>query len=104
MSKAGGAISIFGTFVSASITGKDLGNGFVIPRSALKPNDVVWVIDDQNRLQITPVTVAKAGVSEAYITAGLKDGDRLCLTQVGIVVDGMEVEVEPSTNQMESKQ
>ena len=86
-----------GQFVSASITGKDLGKGFVIPRSALKPNDMVWVIDGQDRLQITPVTVAKAGVREAYITAGLQDGDRLCLTQIGIVVDGMEVEVEPST-------
>lgn len=92
-----------GQFVSATITGKDLGKGFIIPRSALKPNDVVWVVDAEDRLQITPVTVAQAGVNDVYVTAGLKDGDRLCLTQIGIVVDGMEVEVEsdPASSQEE---
>ena len=83
-----------GQYVTATITGKSLGEGFIIPRSALKPNDVVWLIDNEDRLQITPVSVAKAGVDEVYVTAGLKNGDRLCLTQIGIAVDGMEVEVE----------
>jgi RND family efflux transporter MFP subunit len=82
-----------GQFVQAEVIGKTLGRGFIIPRSALKPGDVVWVIDQDDRLRITPVSVAKADVSEVYVTAGLKDGDRLCLTQMGISVDGMEVEV-----------
>lgn len=83
-----------GQFVAAEIAGRDLGRGFIIPRAALKPNDVVWIIDNRNRLRITPVEVAKAGVDQVYITAGLQDGDLLCLTQLGIVVDGMEVEIE----------
>lgn len=83
-----------GQFVTAEIFGRDLGRGFIIPRGALKPNDEVWIVDEQNRMRITPVDVAKAGVEHVYLTAGLKDGDLLCLTQLGIVVDGMEVEVE----------
>ena len=82
-----------GQFVSAQISGKNLGPGFVIPRSALKPGNLVWIIDENDQLQITPVEVVKAEVNEAYITAGLKNGDRLCVTQLGIVIDGMEVEV-----------
>lgn len=83
-----------GQFVNAEIQGRELGRGFIIPRSALKYNDVVWLVDQNNGLQITPVSVAKAGVREVFVTDGLEDGDRLCLTQLGIVVDGMEVHVE----------
>ncbi|MDA0349258.1 MAG: efflux RND transporter periplasmic adaptor subunit [Verrucomicrobia bacterium] len=94
-----------GQFVSAKISGKDLGPGFVIPRSALKPGNLVWIIDENDQLKITPVEVAKAEVNEAYITTGLKNGDRLCITQLGIVIDGMEVEVheENSAKQMGSE-
>ncbi len=83
-----------GQFVEATITGKDLGNGFIIPRAALKPGDVVYVISPENRLFITPVAVAQAGVEKVYTTKGLKDGDRICLTPLSIVVNGMEVMVE----------
>ena len=87
-----------GQFVAAKIQGKALGTGFILPRAALKPGDVVYVIDDFDRLQITPVTVAKAGVTDVYVTVGLADGDRICLTQLGIVVDGMDVEVDRVTD------
>jgi RND family efflux transporter MFP subunit len=83
-----------GQFVKAKITGKEIGLGVRVPRSALKPGEVVYVVDDFDRLRITPVSVAQAGISEVYVTAGLEEGDRICLTQLGIVVDGMDVEVE----------
>ncbi len=83
-----------GQFVEAAISGKHLGKGFIIPRAALKPGDVVYVISPENRLFITPITVAQAGVETVYTTEGLKDGDRICLTPLSIVVDGMEVMVE----------
>jgi len=94
-----------GQYVSAQISGKNLGPGFVIPRSALKPGNLVWIIDENNQLKITPVVVAKAEVKEAFISAGLKNGDRLCLTPLGIAIDGMEVEVfdDASAKQMGSE-
>lgn len=83
-----------GQFVEATIAGKDFGNGVIIPRAALKPGDVVYVISPDNRLSITPVSVAQAGVEKVYTTGGLNDGDRICLTPLSIVVNGMEVQVE----------
>ncbi len=83
-----------GQFVEAAISGRHLGKGFIIPRAALKPGEVVYVVSQENRLLITPVTVAQAGVEKVYATEGLKDGDRICLTPLSIVVDGMEVMVE----------
>lgn len=90
-----------GQFVAAEIQGRSLGEGFVIPRAALKPGDVVHVIDEFDRLQVTSIQVAQAGVETVFVTAGLEDGDRLCLTQLGIVVDGMDVVVD-STNTSEA--
>ncbi len=83
-----------GQFVTAEIQGRSLGEGFIIPRATLKPGDVVHVVDEFDRLRVTSVQVAQAGVESVYISAGLEDGDRLCLTQLGIVVDGMDVIVE----------
>jgi RND family efflux transporter MFP subunit len=83
-----------GQFVTAEIQGKTLGNGFVIPRSTLKPGNVVHMVDVFDRLQITPVTVVQAGVEEVFVSEGLSTGDRISLTQLGIVVDGMDVLVE----------
>ena len=83
-----------GQFVEAAISGRHLGKGFIIPRAALKPGDIVYVISPENRLIITPVTVAQAGVEKVYTTEGLEDGDRICLTPLSIVVNGMEVMVE----------
>lgn len=83
-----------GQFVTAEIQGKTIGNGFVIPRSTLKPGNIVYVIDVFDRLQITPVTVAQAGVDDVLVSEGLKTGDRICTTQLGIAVDGMDVLVE----------
>ena len=83
-----------GQFVEARVQGRDLGNGFVIPRAALKPGDMVNLIAANNRLEITPVSVAQAGLEKVFITSGLQDGDRICLTPLSIVVDGMEVIIE----------
>jgi hypothetical protein len=66
----------------------------VIPRSTLKPGNVVHMVDVFDRLQITPVTVVQAGVEEVFVSEGLSTGDRISLTQLGIVVDGMDVLVE----------
>ena len=88
-----------GQFVTAEVQGRSIGKGFVIPRSTLKPGNLVYVIDVFDRLQITPVTVAQAGVDEVLVTEGLKPNDRICTTQLGIAVNGMDVLVEEEESQ-----
>ena len=89
-----------GQFVEAAIEGKDLGKGFIIPREALKPGDKVYVISPDHKLKITPVSVTYVDVETAYIRGGLEDGDRICLSPLNIVVDGMEVRIEEETRQL----
>jgi RND family efflux transporter MFP subunit len=85
---------IEGMFVDVLFTAEPPAGAVVIPRSALRPNDRVWVIDEQGRLQIREVQVARSGVDQAIITGGLSSGERVCTSNLQYVTNGMPVRVE----------
>jgi multidrug efflux pump subunit AcrA (membrane-fusion protein) len=80
-----------GMFVEVRILGQSLPGAVAIPRSALRANDQVWVIDPNHRLQIRDVTVARAGVEQAIITKGLQAGEKICVSSLQFVSNGMLV-------------
>jgi multidrug efflux pump subunit AcrA (membrane-fusion protein) len=85
---------IEGMFVDVLFSAPPPAGAVVIPRSALRPNDQVWVIDPENRLQIRDVQVARAGVEQAIITGGLEAGERACTSNLQYVTSGLPVRVE----------
>jgi multidrug efflux system membrane fusion protein len=82
-----------GLFVNAEIKGRLVENVAVIPRSAIRGKDRVLVINGENRLHFRDVSVLKANADTAVLSAGLEDGERLCLSPLETVVDGMHVRV-----------
>ena len=80
-----------GLFVTTDIEGRTLPNAAVIPRSALHEDDIVWVVDNDNRLHLREVDVARVQGDEAIVQAGLEDGERVVITQLKAVTDGMAV-------------
>jgi len=85
---------IEGMFVDVLFTAEPPPGAVVIPRSALRPNDKVWIIDEENTLQIREVQVARAGVEQAIITQGLATGERVCTSNLQYVTNGLPVRVE----------
>ena len=85
---------IEGMFVDVLFSTDPPPGAAVIPRSALRPQDKVWVIDPESRLEIRSVQVARAGVDQAIITAGLAAGERICTSNLKYVTSGMPVQVE----------
>ncbi|MES0363280.1 MAG: efflux RND transporter periplasmic adaptor subunit, partial [Desulfobacteria bacterium] len=63
-----------GLFVTTDIEGRTLPNAAVIPRSALHEDDIVWVVNNDNRLHLREVDVARVQGDEAIVQAGLEDG------------------------------
>ena len=57
----------------------------------------MWVVDENNQLQDRLVESLKISANKTYIKAGLNDGDRLCLTSLGQVVEGRLVTVNQQT-------
>jgi len=83
-------------FVEAEIAGKTLDNVFVIPRSALREDRQVLIIDDAGTLQIRDVKVEWKDADVAVISEGLKPGEVLNTTSLGSVTNGRQRGDKPS--------
>jgi RND family efflux transporter MFP subunit len=82
-----------GLFVEASIQGRRILGAYVLPRSAVRDGDRVLVVDDESRLHFRTVQVLRADRTEAVIQSGLTPGERVCISPLEAVVDGMRVRV-----------
>jgi RND family efflux transporter MFP subunit len=80
-----------GTFVAASIEGLTVENVIRIPRAALRGNDQLVFVDDDNRLQIRKVDVLRADADYAYLRGGAVPGERISLTAIESPINGMRV-------------
>jgi RND family efflux transporter MFP subunit len=80
-----------GMFVSATIHGKLFSNVIELPRDALRGGNRVLVIDSESRLHFRTVAILRAGYETAILRSGLHDGERICLSPLATVVDGMQV-------------
>lgn len=80
-----------GLFVHAEIQGRRVDNVIRLPRSVMRDNDQVLVIDPENRLRFRQVTVLRLEHDEVLISRGLADGELVCVSAIQTVVDGMHV-------------
>lgn len=80
-----------GLFVKVDIQGRILPNATIIPRSALHQDNVVWVVDEHGRLQFHKVDVARIQGDVVMVKAGLKDGEKVVISPLKVVTDGMVV-------------
>jgi RND family efflux transporter MFP subunit len=80
-----------GLFVDAEIQGRKADNVAVVPRSALRGTNRVLIIDDESRIHFRTVKVLKRDSETAIISSGLATGERICLSPLEMVVEGMAV-------------
>ena len=94
-----GAPLAVGLFVEAEIEGRTARQVFVLPRTALRPGDPmdpdardsVHVVDADGRLEIRPVEVLRTERNQVLIGDGLSAGERVSVSPMQAVVDGMTV-------------
>lgn len=82
-----------GLFVEAEIVGRRVADVFVLPVSALRDGNRVYVIDAEDRLRLRDVKVLRTERDQVVIGSGLVAGDRVCVSPLGAVVDGMRVRI-----------
>ena len=80
-----------GLFVEAQIEGREVGAVIELPRAALRNGRQVLVVDEDDRIRIRDVEVLRSGRQETFVRAGVRDGERICLSPLETVVDGMKV-------------
>ncbi len=82
-----------GLFVEVEILGRVAKDIAVVPRSALRGADQVLVVDQDNRLRFRGVDLLRLEAENALIRSGLNGGERVCISTLDAVVDGMQVRI-----------
>ena len=82
-----------GLFVNAEILGRSTDDIVILPRSAIRNGNQVLVVGADDRLRFRTVNIARIYGDDAYIDGGLDRGERVSVSALQAVVDGMRVEV-----------
>jgi RND family efflux transporter MFP subunit len=80
-----------GLFARVEIEGRTLERAALLPRAALRTGNQVWVVDDDQRLRFRSVQVARVAKEGVLVEAGLESGERVMVSQLKAVTDGMKV-------------
>jgi RND family efflux transporter MFP subunit len=91
-----------GMFVEAEILGRTFPDITVLPRSAVRNDGTVMIIDADDRLRFREIEILRTVRDRVIVGSGLRDGERVCLTPLATVTDGMRVRVDPGSGREES--
>ncbi len=81
-----------GLYVTAAIDGQKLNNVIVIPRTALRGEDKVYLAKD-DILSIKTVTVISSNRDDVILSGGIEMGDAVITSPIRSVADGMKIAV-----------
>lgn len=82
---------IVGLFVKATIQGRTAENIVVLPRVAMRDNNHVLIVDDEDRLRFRQVELLRIERNSVLVSAGLSAGERVCISPLQVAVEGMKV-------------
>lgn len=91
---------LVGMFVDVEILGTQVDDVRVLPRLALRQGDVVWVADAQGRLRVRPAQVVKVRQEEVLVRLELAPEERVIVSQLNGVTDGMKVRLTDAEAQL----
>ncbi|MGB4248639.1 MAG: efflux RND transporter periplasmic adaptor subunit [Pseudohongiellaceae bacterium] len=82
-----------GLYVEAAINGKTIDGVFALPREVIRGNSQVLVVDAENKMYFGDVEILRLENDRVLIQSGLRAGERICMSPIQAVVNGMTVQV-----------
>lgn len=82
-----------GLFVSVKIKGRMMEQVSEVPRSALRPDNSLLVLNSEGKLKITNVEVARTLEKTVLIKEGIQAGDQVIISPMETPVAGMKLKV-----------
>ncbi len=80
-----------GLFVDAEIFGREVDDVVVLPRSAMRGENQVLVVDAEDRLRYRDAEVLRTGRDTVVIRSGLNAGERVVVSTLATAIEGMLV-------------
>lgn len=81
-----------GLFVKAEIEGRSARGVLPVPRTAVRRDEELLVVDAEDRLQMRAAEVVRRERERVLVRASLQRGDRVVATSMDVVVPGMHVQ------------
>jgi len=94
---------LIGEYVQVKIQGRKLDGVFKIPRTAVRDNSVVWIVRENQTLEIRKVRPVWRDADIVLLQDGLKTGERLIVSDLPAPVAGMPVRVDAFKSDIKSK-
>ncbi|HMO51164.1 MAG TPA: efflux RND transporter periplasmic adaptor subunit [Kiritimatiellia bacterium] len=82
---------LLGDFVRVELFGATWDDALALDRRWLRAGDQVWLMNEQDELEIRPVEVAFRGEHTAILADGLSGGERVITTDLATPVAGMKL-------------
>ena len=81
-----------GLYVNADIKGRTVDDLISLPRSVIRNNNQVLVVDAENKMFFRDVDIFRLEEENVLISGGVLPGERICISPIQAVVDGMSVQ------------
>ncbi len=85
---------LIGGYMRVEIEGHSIPDVVVLPRAYLRDGGNVWVMNDEDNLEIRAVEIVFRGRDAVYVAGGLVGGERVVTTDLSAAVDGMPLRLE----------
>ncbi len=80
-----------GLFAEVTIFGRVLKKAVILPPSALRQDNIVWIIDPEGKLRFRKVEVALITAAGVVVEKGLADGQKVILSELKGISEGMDI-------------
>lgn len=91
---AGAPRMLIDAYVRVEIEGRELPSAAAIDRDLIHDGDTLWIMDEQNRLDVRTVEIAFRAREHVLVTAGVDEGERLVTSPLPGPAPGMALRVE----------
>jgi len=88
-----------GLFVNVKIAGREVVNSIIVPRTALRGSDTVYIANKDKTLSLRTVKVASSSKDMVVISSGLTSGEQVITSPIRGVADGMKIELADFTDE-----
>lgn len=85
---------IIGQFVEAAVAGKEIDNVVLLPRKAIRPQNQVWLLDEERRLKIITVEVLQSTAEFIAVRGEFGERAQVVISALPIALPGMQLAVE----------
>jgi multidrug efflux system membrane fusion protein len=93
-----------GIFLKAKLNGAVLPGVVGVPRSAVSGRNQVFVLNENNTLELRKLTIARSTAMTVYASGGIEGGEKVVLTKLEMPVAGMALTEAPAEEKDERKE